>query len=118
MLLEDANYTSVWGALNLKDIGSDLLDGTTKANELRFTLRRWNTAYAVDLVHRDAADLARYGPLVGHLHCEFERHAVIMVTDDTAPRERHIEFLSDRRGSRMACCPDCVDTGLKAILQQ
>jgi hypothetical protein len=89
VLLENANYTGVYGTLNLINIGRNLLDGVSKTNELCFTLRRWSTADAVHLVHRDAADLARYLFLVVRVHREFKHHAVGVVTDDTAPVERH-----------------------------
>jgi len=103
MFLEDTNYANVHGALNFKDIGSDPLDGVSEPNELRFTLHGWSAACAIHIVHSDAANLARDEPFVVR-HREFKHHPVGIVTDDTAPRERHGKSPSNLGGSRMAHC--------------
>ena len=46
-------------------------------------------APAVQMVHCDAANLARDHPSVMRYHRKFKHHSVSVVTDDTSPRERH-----------------------------
>jgi hypothetical protein len=80
MFLEDANDASMHATLNAKDIGSDILDGVSEPNELCFTLQGRSTAFAVDIVHRDAANLAPDYSLVARRHREFKHHADGIVT--------------------------------------
>ena len=90
MLNEDAHDGTLQGSL-IKNMGRDLLDGISKANELCFTLWGKRAAPVVQMVHCDAANFARDDSRVSRHHREFKRHAVGVITNDNASRERHVK---------------------------
>jgi uracil DNA glycosylase len=89
MLNEDAHDGTLRGLVIFKNTGRDLLDGISKANKLCFTFWGKRAAPAVQMVHCDAANLARDHPSVMRYHRKFKHHSVSVVTGDTSPRERH-----------------------------
>ena len=93
MLREYANNVSFDARGFIEQVGGYSLDSVAMGHKLRLPRDAWRTLRLCDIIHRGVTDLAwHYFPIVHHRKCE--RHPLVVVSHNLAPRQRHSKFPS------------------------